>query len=376
MSSIFSFQSQLLSIMDSLSKTAVLEISKLVEIESKVLKLEITRGRNEIASLTDKLQLMEKLLWSAQEKKYVADKQAKTPTRLNVGSENYSGWTSPAIKRDNSTESGCSPSDNTFVPDADSTFGDLPSYSTRVQPELTVIKKEPSEVDIENSETNLLSEKSTISLPADAKKCPDEHQLFKDNLVKVHVPAGNLVNQSTQSSSTAGPETLDTWFPSTCLRSPNTHLTDTHLDTIPMTGKSCGRNAVPQSFSIAKNMKMNNLRTPQIQKRFGCMQCGKSFRCFSQLEIHQRSHTGEKPYRCTLCGKRYAQKGHLYTHQRTHTGEKPYRCLVCGKGFIQKCTLDMHQRTHTGEKPFICSQCGKGFTKNCNLTKHLSIHAL
>ncbi|XP_046894981.1 zinc finger protein 300-like isoform X2 [Hypomesus transpacificus] len=369
MSSIFSFQSQLLSIMDSLSKTAVLEISKLVEIESKVLKLEITRGRNEITSLTDKLQLMEKLLWSAQEQKDVADKHAKTPTRLNVGSENNYGWTSPAIKRDNSTERGCSPSDNTFVPDADLTFGELPSYSTTVQPELTVIKKEPSEVDIGNCETNLQSEKI-------AKKCPDEHQLFKDNLVEVYVPAGNLVDQSTQSSSTAGPETLDTWFSSTCLRNPNTNLTDTHLDTIPMTGKSCGRHAVPQSFSMAKNMKMNNLRTPQIQKRFGCMQCGKSFRCFSQLEIHQRSHTGEKPYRCTLCGKRYAQKGHLYTHQRTHTGEKPYRCLVCGKGFIQKCTLDMHQRTHTGEKPFICSQCGKGFTKNCNLTKHLSIHAL
>ncbi|KAK7940451.1 hypothetical protein WMY93_003777 [Mugilogobius chulae] len=52
--------------MDALSKTAVLEISKLVEIESKMLKIEINRGRNEIASLTEKLQLMEKLLYMAQ----------------------------------------------------------------------------------------------------------------------------------------------------------------------------------------------------------------------------------------------------------------------------------------------------------------------
>lgn len=52
--------------MDALSKTAVIEISKLVEIESKMLKIEITRGRNEIASLTEKLQLMEKLLFMAQ----------------------------------------------------------------------------------------------------------------------------------------------------------------------------------------------------------------------------------------------------------------------------------------------------------------------
>lgn len=66
MSTVFSFQTQLVSIMDALSKTAVMEISKLVEIESKMLKIEITRGRNEISSLTEKLQLMEKLLYIAQ----------------------------------------------------------------------------------------------------------------------------------------------------------------------------------------------------------------------------------------------------------------------------------------------------------------------
>lgn len=69
MSTGFSFQTQLVSIMDALSKTAVMEISKLVEIESKMLKIEITRGRNEIASLTEKLQLMEKLLFMAQERR-------------------------------------------------------------------------------------------------------------------------------------------------------------------------------------------------------------------------------------------------------------------------------------------------------------------
>lgn len=138
-------------------------------------------------------------------------------------------------------------------------------------------------------------------------------------------------------------------------------------------GKSLAQNVASQSSSVLRNMKLHNLRN-SAAKRFGCLQCGKSFRCFSQLEIHQRSHTGEKPFRCTLCGKRYAQKGHLYTHQRTHTGEKPYRCPICGKGFIQKCTLDMHQRTHTGEKPFVCIKCGKGFTKNCNLKKHLAVH--
>lgn len=179
-----------------------------------------------------------------------------------------------------------------------------------------------------------------------------QHLMFTDSFV---IPNTQL--------STAGPGRREMhWHPQ--LTSSRANLE---------TGKCLGQNVASQSSGMGKNAKIRNLRNSST-KRFGCLQCGKSFRCFSQLEIHQRSHTGEKPYRCTLCGKRYAQKGHLYTHQRTHTGEKPYRCPVCGKGFIQKCTLDMHQRTHTGERPFVCSKCGKGFTKNCNLKKHLAVH--
>lgn len=127
-----------------------------------------------------------------------------------------------------------------------------------------------------------------------------------------------------------------------------------------------------QSLSASKSTRTCGANTISGDKRFVCTYCSKWFRCFSQLTIHQRSHTGEKPYRCTLCGKRYIQKGHLYTHQRTHTGEKPYRCPLCGKGFIQKCTLDMHLRSHTGERPYTCTKCGKGFTTKFNLNKHLS----
>lgn len=98
MSTVFSFQTQLVSIMDALSKTAVMEISKLVEIESKMLKIEITRGRNEIASLTEKLQLMEKLLYIAQGGR----QDAAGCSGLRDGSEDgilEPDRTRPAIKR-------------------------------------------------------------------------------------------------------------------------------------------------------------------------------------------------------------------------------------------------------------------------------------
>lgn len=206
----------------------------------------------------------------------------------------------------------------------------------------------------------LLTEREVVP---DAHKSPEtmqcpkpvtEHQkpLFSDSFVIL----------STQSSLTGAGRRDTQWNPQD--KAPHTTLE---------AGNMLPHSVASQSLNVLRHMKLHNLRNSSA-KRFACLQCGKSFRCFSQLEIHQRSHTGEKPFRCTLCGKRYAQKGHLYTHQRTHTGEKPYRCPLCGKGFIQKCTLDMHQRTHTGERPFVCIKCGKGFTKNCNLKKHLAVH--
>lgn len=201
------------------------------------------------------------------------------------------------------------------------------------------------------------------------RRSSDVHQHLKAILDKQHVFTESFLTPGTQSSM-VGPGRQETQrIPPAHSESQSAQLPLAHTNL--EAGKSLGRNVSFQGF--AKNVKIHSLRNSAV-KRFGCLQCGKSFRCFSQLEIHQRSHTGEKPFRCTLCGKRYAQKGHLYTHQRTHTGEKPYRCPICGKGFIQKCTLDMHQRTHTGEKPFVCVKCGKGFTKNCNLKKHLAVH--
>lgn len=54
------FQTRLADVMETLAKAAVLEISKLVELECKILFSEVTRGQHEIEFLRKRLQLMEK----------------------------------------------------------------------------------------------------------------------------------------------------------------------------------------------------------------------------------------------------------------------------------------------------------------------------
>lgn len=111
------------------------------------------------------------------------------------------------------------------------------------------------------------------------------------------------------------------------------------------------------------------------QKKHTCEYCDLRFRNKSELSIHTRLHTGERPFKCETCDDAFVSALKREFHiEQMHPEIPPIRCEFCPKGFFRAHRLRIHAVCHTGEKPNICEICGKCFSQAAMLRYHQTTH--
>ena len=96
--------------------------------------------------------------------------------------------------------------------------------------------------------------------------------------------------------------------------------------------------------STKRNSKASCTQTKQGDKKSTrikhiCKVCDRVCNTPSELKVHIRVHSGERPYMCKICDMLFSRESHLTGHMRIHTGDKPYQCKVCDKCFSQSNNL-------------------------------------
>ena len=117
---------------------------------------------------------------------------------------------------------------------------------------------------------------------------------------------------------------------------------------------SCDNPGCTEVYRTPVGLHKHNARIHGKQQ-VTCNYCGKIFNHESILRTHIRKSCGSEKQVCSECGASVRKLSEHIMNHHTPEDQKKYICLDCGKGFFYQTLLDNHKmNVHLKERPFNC----------------------